>query len=134
LIVLDTSALIAILDAEPERDALLDALPAAERVSISAVIYYEAMLVTLSRRGEGGVNDLDEMLTVAEAEIIPFTAELAISAREAYARYGKGNDPAARLNLCDCVAYALAKALGAPLLFKGQDFAHTDVMPAKVLP
>lgn len=83
MIVLDTSALIAILDAEPERDALLDALSAAERVSISAVIYYEAMLVTLSRRGEGGVNDLDEMLTVAEAEIIPFTAELAIAAREA---------------------------------------------------
>jgi ribonuclease VapC len=97
---------------------------------ISAVTFYEAMLVLAARRGAGNLDDLNDLIEAAEAAIVVFDAEQARAAQTAYLRYGKGIHPTARLNLCDCVAYALAKHLDVPLLFKGQDFAATDVTPA----
>ena len=76
------------------------------------------------------LTDLAELLETAGAEIVPFDAVQAHAAQAVYMRYGKGIHPTARLNLCDCVTYALAKHLGAPLLFKGDDFAATDIAVA----
>lgn len=131
MIVVDTSALIAILECEPDRTRIVEVLGKAEAVCLSAVIYYEAALIAGARRGPDGIADLDEMLAAVGAEIRPFDVVQAKAANAAYAIYGKGHHPTARLNLCDCVSYALAKSLGAPLLFKGDDFAATDIEVAK---
>ena len=130
MIVVDTSALIAILNKEPERDRFLDILANEDRPMLSAVTYYETMLIASARRGTANLDDLAQILETIEAEIVPFDADQARAAQAAYMRYGKGIDPAARLNLCDCVAYALAKQLAVPLLYKGSDFAATDVASA----
>jgi ribonuclease VapC len=130
VIVVDTSALLAILNKEPERDRFLDALANDDRVMVSAVTLYEAMLIAGTRRGPDNLADLTQILETAEAEIVPFDADQAKAAQVAYMRYGKGIHPVARLNLCDCVAYTLAKHLGVPLLFKGTDFTATDIIPA----
>jgi ribonuclease VapC len=130
VIVVDTSALLAILNREPERDRYLDILSNDDRPMVSAVTFYETMLVAGARRGPDNVADLADLLKVAEAQIVPFDADQARAAQAAYMCFGKGIHPAAALNLCDCVAYALAKHLGVPLLFKGQDFAATDITSA----
>src|SRR5262245_27546343 len=97
---------------------------------VSAVTFYEAMLIVGARRGPDNLADLTELLEVAEAQIVPFDADQARAAQAAYMVFGKGIHAAAALNLCDCVAYALAKQLDVPLLFKGQDFAATDIASA----
>ena len=130
MIVIDTSALVAILNHEPERTAFFEVIAAADRRLVSAVTYQEAGQVLLSRRGVNGLYDLDDFLAFIKAEIIPHDAQLAHFAILAFQRYGKGIDPKARLNFCDCAAYALAKTMSAPLLFKGNDFVATDVIPA----
>jgi ribonuclease VapC len=130
VIVVDTSALLAILNGEPERDRFLDILANDDQPMISAVTLYETMLVAGIRRGPDNLNDLEQMLATAEARIVPFDEDQARAAHAAYMRFGKGIHPTARLNLCDCVAYALAKHLDVPLLFKGQDFQTTDVAAA----
>jgi ribonuclease VapC len=94
---------------------------------VSAVTLYEAMLLAGARRGPDNLSDLAQILDTVEAEIVPFDGDQAKAAQAAYMRYGKGIHPIARLNLCDCVAYALAENLGVPLLFKGNDFAATDI-------
>jgi ribonuclease VapC len=127
LIVIDSSALIAILEHEPERAAFFEAIADSDRRLISAVTFQETGQVSFSRRGAQGLYDLEDFLTLIGAEIIPHDGELAGFAIEAFKRYGKGINPEARLNFCDCAAYALAKSLDAPLLFKGDDFAWTDV-------
>jgi ribonuclease VapC len=127
VIVVDTSALLAILNKEPERDRFLDILSSEDRPVMSAVTLYETMLVAGIRRGPGNLDDLAQIVETAEAQVVPFDADQARAAFAAYMRYGKGIHPAASLNLCDCIAYALAKHLGAPLLFKGQDFTATDI-------
>jgi ribonuclease VapC len=129
VIVVDT-ALLAILNSEPERDRFLDVLANDDHVVISAVILYEAMLIAGIRRGPDNLTDLAELLETAEAEVVPFDADQVHAAQAVYMRYGKGIHPTARLNLCDCVAYALAKHLDAPLLFKEDDFAATDIVVA----
>ncbi len=127
MIVIDTSALIAILDHEPERTAFYEAIAAADRRLVSAVAYQEAGHVLYARRGVNGLYDLEDLLALIKAEIIPHDIHLAALALEAFRRYGKGIDPKARLNFCDCAVYALAKAMRAPLLFKGKDFTETDI-------
>jgi ribonuclease VapC len=127
MIVIDTSALIAILNHEPERTAFYQAIVAADRCLISAVTYQEAGHVLIAKRGVNGLYDLEDFLALIKAEIIPHDIHLAALALEAFRRYGKGIDPKARLNFCDCAVYALAKAMQAPLLFKGNDFTETDV-------
>ena len=127
MIVIETSALVAILNHEPERTAFFQAIIAADRCLVSAVTYQEAGHVLFARHGVNGLYDLEDFLALIKAEIIPHDMHLAALALEAFRRYGKGIDPKARLNFCDCAVYALAKAMQAPLLFKGDDFTATDV-------
>jgi ribonuclease VapC len=108
----------------------LKLLDAVARRLVSAVTLYETSIVMLARAGADGVADLNELLQEISAEIIPFDHAQATAALAAYGRYGKGFDRNARLNLGDCASYALAKGLNAPLLFKGTDFAATDVIVA----
>ena len=127
MIVIDTSALVAILNHEPERTAFFEVIAAADRRLVSAVTYQEAGQVLIARRGINGLYDLEDFLAFIKAEIIPHDVHIAAFAVAAFQRYGKGIDPKARLNFCDCAAYALAKIMNSPLLFKGNDFSATDV-------
>ena len=124
--IIDTSALIAILQDEPERSAFTAALAAAEACAISAATFVEASIVIDARYGAEGVRTLDLLLLEAEVSVAPVDADQARLARIAYQRYGKGRHPAG-LNYGDCFSYALAQACGEPLLFKGADFSLTDV-------
>jgi ribonuclease VapC len=127
--VIDTSALVAILTDEPDRRALVDAIAGANVRLISAATVLEAGIVMEARRGEHAGRELDLFLHRAKCEIVAVDAEQVDIARAAYRRYGKGRH-AAGLNFGDCFSYALAKARGEPLLFKGQDFAKTDTPSA----
>jgi ribonuclease VapC len=127
MIVIDSSVPIAILEHEPERSDFFRAIANADRRLISAVSYQETGQVIFSRRGANGVRDLEELIELMQAEIVPHDRALADFSIEAFKRYGKGIHPDARLNFCDCAAYALAITHQAPLLFKGADFAATDV-------
>jgi ribonuclease VapC len=128
--VIDASAVIAILRAERETDIFLRAIVDAQETLMSAVNFNEACLVLAGRRGGASEwQPLDALVQRAGVEIVPFDLALATGARMAFLRFGKGRHPAA-LNLGDCAAYALAKARDLPLLFKGNDFARTDITPA----
>lgn len=128
--IIDTSALIAILLDEPERENFERAIARDFDPRISAATYVEAGIVVDSRRDPMRSRFLDSFLSVADVAIEPFTAEQAIIAREAYRDFGKGTGHPASLNYGDCLSYALAKAFDEPLLFTGEDFAHTDVRRA----
>ena len=127
MIVIDSSALVAIIFDEPEKAAFEKAIKCAESSLISAVNAHETATVLRLRQGAAAVERLWEILKLGGIEIVPFDKEQVLAAAEAYGRYGKGIHSRARLNLADCAAYALAKAMDAPLLFKGDDFGHTDV-------
>lgn len=126
--------MIAILFDEPERAIFLTVIPDANARVISALTLYETRLVTRAKGGEAALADLDELLVEIRPEIVAFDAERMRAAEAAYARYGKGIHAAARLNLVDCAAYALAIERRAPLLFKGEDFTATDVSIAHTRP
>ena len=130
MIVIDSSALVAILTGEPERDRFIDAIIDSPRPLISAVNHFETHAVLLRRSGEGSLRGLQEFLAVSRVEVRTFDLDQAYEALRAYRRFGKGSGHKAQLNLCDCASYALAMALDAPLLFKGHDFTHTDVRSA----
>ena len=123
--VLDTSALVAILTGEPEQVAFIADIERADTCLLSAASYVEASIVLEVRHGPGGVQALDRLLEQAGCEIVAVDAEQARIARSAFQRFGKGRHPAG-LNFGDCFAYALAVARGEPLLFKGNDFPQTD--------
>ncbi len=127
--VLDTSAIIAILSAEPERARYIGLLASATDPLISAATLLESSIVMLARTGPAGVKDLDELLAAAGVRCVAVDSSQAVLARDAFARFGKGRSPAA-LNFGDCFAYALARASGQPLLFKGEDFSKTDIQAA----
>lgn len=124
--VLDTSALIAILSAEPEAETFAAAIASADHRLLSAASFLETAVVIETRHGPAGGQKLDELMQVAQLQIEPVTNEQAMAARSAYRLYGKGRHPAG-LNFGDCFAYALAKISGEPLLFKGNDFSQTDI-------
>ena len=126
MIVLDTSALLAILRREGDADRLLDALAAVPACHVSAATLVEAMVVMRARHGDEGVRDVRLLLQAANAEVVPFDAEQAEIAVSAFERFGKGRHPAA-LNLGDLFAYALAASRGLPLAYVGDDFARTVV-------
>jgi ribonuclease VapC len=131
MIVVDSSALIAIFEQEPDAAVFAKAISRANRLLISAVNVHETGIVLRGRRGVAAVDRLWRFLQVEnDFEIIAFDEDLARAAIAAFGRYGKGIDPEARLNLADCVAYALAIGMNAPLLFKGSDFPATDVIAA----
>ena len=125
--VVDTSAVVAILRQESGAESLLRRLTAAGSRRISAANLLEAAIVLESKSGERGGEQLDLFLTRAQIEVEPVTAEQVRIARKAWRRYGKGSSHAARLNFGDCFSYALAQSLGEELLYKGSDFAHTDI-------
>lgn len=125
--VVDTSALLAIFQNEPERRSFNEALEGADARRISAATFVEVSIVMEARHGAAGQRDLDLFLERAKIEIVDVDIEQAREARRAFARFGKGRHPAG-LNFGDCFAYALAATLGEPLLFKGEDFSKTDVV------
>ena len=124
--VIDTSALVAILQDEPERRAFNEAIEAAESCSLSTASFVETSMIIESRYGPDGTRDLDLFISKADITLVPVDEEQAYVARQAFRQYGKGRH-AAGLNFGDCFAYALAKTLAEPLLFKGRDFAATDL-------
>lgn len=126
--VIDTSALLAILLDEPERRAFNEAIEAAESRILSAATFAEVSIVIESRFGAEGVRDLDLLIERAGIELAAVNPEQAHVAQRAFSRFGKGRHPAG-LNYGDCFAYALATVLGEPLLFKGEDFGRTDATP-----
>jgi ribonuclease VapC len=127
--VIDTSVLIAILEDEPERRAFNEAIEAAANRRMSAANFVEASIVIESRYGAEGLRDLDLFLDRSGIELVGVDEEQARMARLGFSRFGKGRHLAA-LNFGDCFAYALARVLGEPLLFKGTDFTRTDVPSA----
>ena len=127
--VVDTSALLAILFDEADADRFTHALSGAERVTMSAASLLEAGIIVDNKLGPKAGRQLDLLVEQAGVTVIPVTEHHVRIARQAYLEYGKGNHRAG-LNFGDCFAYALAKASGAPLLFKGNDFSHTDVEAA----
>ncbi len=130
MIVIDSSALIAILRREPEADSFLQVIATAEGCLLSWVSLLETSMVLAGRTGDAASwADLDALIARAGMQVLAQDEELAQEAREAFLRYGKGRHPAG-LNLGDCASYALAKARSLPLLFKGNDFPKTDLMAA----
>jgi ribonuclease VapC len=129
LIAVDSSALLAILLEEPEKAAFAEAIVTADGAWIGAPNYFEVSIVAESRQGQSGCRDLDRLSSSLALQVAPFDATHMESAREAYRRFGKGRHRAG-LNFGDCCAYALARTLNAPLLFKGNDFGLTDIKPA----
>ncbi len=127
MIVLDSSALLAIAFAEPEKEAFEDIIAGARRCLLSAINAHETATVLRLRKGPLAVPAFWRTLERNGIEIVPFDEAQMRAAAEAYGRYGKGIHSKARLNLADCASYALAKTMDAPLLFKGDDFVHTDV-------
>lgn len=128
--VIDSSALIAILEREPEELAFLEAIGRDPVRLVSAVTKLESGMVAL-RRGTAGAGDLDRLLAEFAATIVPFDEHQADIARDAFARFGRGRHRAG-LNFGDCASYALAICEAEPLLFKGTDFAATDVERVRV--
>lgn len=127
--VIDTSALVAMLTDEPESE-LFEAAVASDPVRLmSTASYLEAAIVIETRFGEAGGRELDLWLHRAGVDLVAVGADQAQAARAAYRRFGKGRHRAG-LNYGDCFAYALAASSGQPLLFKGEDFAHTDIVAA----
>lgn len=128
--IIDTSALIAILRNEAEAEACAKAIAGAAIRRVSAVTYVEAGIVIDGSRSPVASRRFDDLFREAQLSIEPVTEEQARIAREAYRDFGKGSKHRAALNFGDCFAYALAKATRESLLFKGDDFNHTDVLRA----
>ncbi|WP_292071857.1 type II toxin-antitoxin system VapC family toxin [Brevundimonas sp. UBA7534] len=131
MIVVDTSALVAIILTEPEAEQYISAIEGASAIVISAVSVFEAETVLAGRRDDRVARRVRQLIDGWSIRIQPFDDAQAGLASAAYARFGKGRHPA-RLNMGDCAAYALARSLDAPLLYKGEDFARTDVASALI--
>ena len=128
--VIDTSALIAIVSGEPRAGDCIDAIHEAETIGMSAASFHEASIVIDSRRDPIASRRLDEVRLNAGIHLVPFTAAQSELARQAHRDFGRGSGSDAKLNMGDCYAYALAKELDEPLLFIGNDFIHTDLASA----
>ena len=124
--VIDTSALVAILLGEPEAEPFALAIASDPKRLISTFTALETAIVIEAKKGESGGRELDLLLHQARIEMAPLTAEQLEIARSAWRRYGRGRHPAG-LNIGDCCSYALAKCAGEPLLFKGEDLSQTDI-------
>ncbi|MFT4135629.1 type II toxin-antitoxin system VapC family toxin [Microbacterium sp.] len=128
--IVDTSAVMAVLEREPEGDAVAEALAVSPATRISAVTLVELTAV-VQRYGRVEVHrKVDRLLQTWGVETVPFDSEQSRIARQAYRDYGRGSGHPAQLNLGDCFSYALATVTGDPLLYVGQDFAATDIPPA----
>ena len=130
MIAVDTSALVAIAFAEPEREAFLQAIKIANKTLISTVSAVETRMVVHGRRGQRAVILMDDLLRLPMFELVAPGAPEMDAAYAAFVAYGKGSGHPAGLNFGDVFSYALAKVRGLPLLYKGDDFAHTDIASA----
>ena len=128
--IVDSSALIAILKREPEWSALSRALDLAESPRISAASYLETSIVVDGWKNPVLSREMDDLLDRFDVAIEPVTAVQARIARQAYRDYGRGSGHPANLNFGDCFSYALARDKREPMLYKGDDFVHTDIRPA----
>ncbi len=128
--IIDTSALLAILRDEPEAASCAEAIQRVTNRRLSAVSFVETAVVIDSSRDPVASRGFDELLREAQIIIDPVTEAQARIARDAYRDFGRGSGHQAKLNFGDCFSYALAKVTGEPLLFKGNDFVHTDVKQA----
>jgi len=129
-VIVDSSAIAAILLAEPDAASFAAAMEQSESRKISAATFVEIAIVVDGRNDPTLSGIFDNFIEHLDLEIVPLTASQARLARAAHAVYGRGRGHPARLNYGDCFAYALAKETGEPLLFKGRDFALTDLKPA----
>ena len=127
--IIDSSAIVAIVFAETEGLAYAKAVLDGATRQMSAANWLEAAMVIDSRGKPVAIQKFNRLIDELDIEIVPVTVEIARLARQANSDFGRGNHPA-RLNYGDCFAYALAKATGEPLLFKGNDFSQTDIRPA----
>jgi ribonuclease VapC len=130
VIVIDSSALVAIVNREPERVSFLSVIAGADYCFISAESLLETRMVVRGRFGAGGLRELGALMAEIAPEVNAFDTSQCDAALDAFERFGKGLGTAAKLNLGDCASYALAKSLSVPLLFKGDDFKHTDLIAA----
>jgi ribonuclease VapC len=128
--IIDTSALLAILRDEPEATAYAEAIQRAHNRRLSAVSFVEAAVVIDGSRDPLASRGFDNLLQEAQIAVESVTEAHARIARDAYRDFGRGSGHPAKLNFGDCFSYALAKVTGEPLLFKGRDFVHTDVKQA----
>jgi ribonuclease VapC len=126
-VIIDTSVVMALLLREPEAQAFSDLMSSAPRRRLSSATYVELSAVVDGKRDPALSGALDAILKGSRIELTPFTVAQALIARDAYQRFGRGSGHPARLNMGDCFSYALARDLGEPLLFKGRDFALTDI-------
>ena len=129
MIVVDSSALLAIYLGEPEGPGFARLIVSSDAPVIGAPNFLEASMVVEARHGEAGTRELDRLVASLDLRVVAFEPSHVQAAREAYRRYGKGRH-AAGLNFGDCCAYALAKSMAQPLLFKGDDFPRTDIKAA----
>ena len=129
MIVIDTSAVIAILKEEAEAEFFAEIIIDQDRCLLSAMGLFEASMVMIGRGPPVLSDGLDALVERTGIEVVSVDRQLAIDSRAAFIRFGKGRHPAS-LNFGDCVSYALARARGLPLLYKGEDFAKTDVISA----
>ena len=128
--VIDTSALIAILDDEPERRLFNRMIEAATATCVSAASLLEARIVLFARSGDAAVLAMDAFLLKSRMQVMEVSPRIADIAFDAYRKYGKDTGHGAALNYGDCISYALAKHLDVPLMFKGDDFSRTDLRSA----
>jgi ribonuclease VapC len=129
-VIVDSSAVVGILKSEPGAETLFDAMASAQNRRMSAATLVEVCVVIDSSRDPLKSGRLDDLLRRFDIEVVDVTKEQAYIARAAYRDFGKGSGHPARLNFGDCFSYALAKVTGEPLLFKGDDFGHTDLTSA----
>jgi ribonuclease VapC len=130
-VVVDASVLVAIFKAEAGATQLAERMVSYQRRALSAATWLETAMVCESASTKaGGAADFAQLIGDLRLEVVPFTYEQAQLALAAFKRFGKGRGAKASLNFGDCITYALAKELAAPLLFKGNDFIHTDLQPA----
>jgi ribonuclease VapC len=130
LIVIDSSALIAILLSEPEQDRFINEIAKADESIIGAPSVLEASQVAISKLGESGRHRVEILIAESQTSVMAFDELQLGYALDAFVRFGRGRGHPAKLNFGDCMAYALAKSLDAPLLFKGEDFSKTDIRSA----
>lgn len=128
--IVDSSALIAIVLQEPDAQRYADALAAATERRMSTATYLEAGIVADGTRDPVAMRVYDHLIAVNGIDVEPFTVDQAVAARQAYRDFGRGSGHSAKLNFGDCMSYALAKVRDEPLLYKGDDFGHTDITSA----
>ncbi len=130
MIVVDTSVLIAILKNEPDAQRLIERMESASGCQVSAGSILECGIVIGARYGAAGLDAMRELCSGLSLDTVAVEAEQSRMGYEAFRLYGRGSGHPAKLNFGDCFAYALAKTRNLPLLFKGDDFIHTDIQPA----